>query len=111
MVNPYAGGHTLFCTLMQFDYLGETTEGNLHLVQRLKRAGMVSVFGLQQLEDIYTVAPEKLQAAAQEVLDELDVPPTYSLGNPSRAVYCSRTLNLRSIKAIGEQHYGGLVRW
>jgi hypothetical protein len=29
--------------LLQFDYLGETTEGNLHLVQRLKRDGMVQV--------------------------------------------------------------------
>jgi hypothetical protein len=27
----------------QFDYLGETTEGNLHLVQRLHRTGMVKV--------------------------------------------------------------------
>jgi hypothetical protein len=33
----------LLVRVLQFDYLGETTEGNLHLVQRLKRDGMVQV--------------------------------------------------------------------
>jgi len=49
----------------QFDYLGETTEGNLHLVQRLKRDGMVNVFGLDSLEDIVTVPVSDLAAATQ----------------------------------------------
>jgi hypothetical protein len=35
------------------------------------------------------------------VLDELDVPHRWPAGSPERGVYCSRTLNLRSIKAIG----------
>ncbi len=38
---------------------------------------------------------------AQQVLDVLNVPEAFSSGNPQRAIYCSRTLNLRSIKAIG----------
>jgi hypothetical protein len=38
---------------------------------------------------------------SQEVLDCLDVPPDYSTSRPDRAIYCSRTLNLRSIKCIG----------
>jgi hypothetical protein len=50
---------------LQFDYLGETTEGNLHLVQRLKRDGMVNVFGLNSLEDIVTVPVADLAAATQ----------------------------------------------
>lgn len=37
----------------------------------------------------------------QAVLDVLDVPESFPDGNPQRAIYCSRTLNLRSIKAIG----------
>lgn len=37
----------------------------------------------------------------QSVLDELDVPHRWPAGSPERGVYCSRTLNLRSIKAIG----------
>jgi hypothetical protein len=35
------------------------------------------------------------------VLNELDVPHRWPAGSPERGVYCSRTLNLRSIKAIG----------
>lgn len=85
----------------EFDYLGETTEGNLHLVQRLKRDGMVQVFGLEALSDILTVPVADLAAATQSVLDELDVPHRWPAGSPERGVYCSRTLNLRSIKAIG----------
>jgi hypothetical protein len=49
----------------QFDYLGETTEGNLHLVQRLQRDGMVNVFGLDSLQDIVTVPVADLAAATQ----------------------------------------------
>ena len=37
----------------------------------------------------------------QSILDALDVPESFPEGNPQRAIYCSRTLNLRSIKAIG----------
>ncbi|KIZ07124.1 hypothetical protein MNEG_0828 [Monoraphidium neglectum] len=85
----------------RFDYLGETTEGNLHFVQRLKRAGVVNLFGLESLEGIVTTDLESLQGAVQEVLDCLDVPPDYSTSRPDRAIYCSRTLNLRSIKCIG----------
>jgi hypothetical protein len=43
----------------------------------------------------------KLRAATQGVLDELDVPPAFPHRSPQRAIYCSRTLNLRSIKCIG----------
>ena len=45
---------------------------------------------------------ETLRAAAQGVLDELGAPSD----DPQRAVFCSRTLNLRSIKAIGESREG-----
>ena len=37
----------------------------------------------------------------QTVLDSMNVPESFPSGNPQRAIYCSRTLNLRSIKAIG----------
>eukprot|EP00879_Flechtneria_rotunda_P021250 GHRR01022387.1.p1 GENE.GHRR01022387.1~~GHRR01022387.1.p1 ORF type:complete len:407 (+),score=114.76 GHRR01022387.1:166-1386(+) len=85
----------------QFDYLGETTEGNLHLVQRLQRDGMVQVFGLNSLAGALTMPVKELSAATQSVLDELGVPHRWPAGTPERGVYCSRTLNLRSIKAIG----------
>ena len=38
----------------------------------------------------------------QSLLSELGVPPTsYPSAKPQRAIFCSRTLNLRSIVAIG----------
>ena len=47
--------------VVQFDYLGETTEGNLHVVQRLQRAGVINIFGLNSLDAIYTADTEQLQ--------------------------------------------------
>ena len=35
---------------------------------------------------------------AQELLRQMRVPPSYPKGLAHRAVYCSRTLNLRSIQ-------------
>ena len=37
----------------------------------------------------------------QEVLDCIDAPADVATSRPERAVYCNRTLNLRSIKCIG----------
>ncbi|PNW73801.1 hypothetical protein CHLRE_13g573150v5 [Chlamydomonas reinhardtii] len=89
----------------EIDFLGESTEGNLHLhlVDSLRKGkvGVINVFGMQQLDDIYDLPLAKLKAATQSVLDVLDVPESFPDGNPQRAIYCSRTLNLRSIKAIG----------
>ena len=38
----------------------------------------------------------------QGLLSALGVPDSFPDADPQRAIYCSRTLNLRSIKAIGE---------
>jgi hypothetical protein len=35
---------------------------------------------------------------AQELLRQMSIPPSYPQGLAHRAVYCSRTLNLRSIQ-------------
>lgn len=45
--------------------MGESTEGNLHLVDDPTRAGVVNVFGLHSLEDIINVPVTKLAAATQ----------------------------------------------
>lgn len=50
---------------MQVDFLGESTEGNLHLVDDPHRQGVVNVFGLHSLEDIINVPVAKLAAATQ----------------------------------------------
>ncbi|KAL6763622.1 putative cytosolic purine 5-nucleotidase [Haematococcus lacustris] len=85
----------------EVDYLGESTEGNLHLIESMKKSGVVNVFGIKSMQDIYTLPITKLKKATQAVLDVLSVPESFPEGNPQRAIYCSRTLNLRSIKAIG----------
>lgn len=53
--------------------------------------------------------PVFIVSILQNVLDVLGVPESFPDGNPQRAIYCSRTLNLRSIKAIGggERFLGG----
>lgn len=83
------------------DFLGESTEGNLQLVQRLRNQGVVDVFGLRSPDDIYDTELSKLSTKTQEVLRELSSEFSYPHGSPERAIFCSRTLNLRSIKAIG----------
>ncbi|GFH06129.1 uncharacterized protein HaLaN_00708, partial [Haematococcus lacustris] len=67
----------------------------------MKKSGVVNVFGIKSMQDIYTLPITKLKKATQAVLDVLSVPESFPEGNPQRAIYCSRTLNLRSIKAIG----------
>lgn len=55
---------------MQIDFLGESTEGDLHLVDSAGRGsgaaqGVVNIFGMQQLEDIINVPLAKLKTATQ----------------------------------------------
>lgn len=38
----------------------------------------------------------------QGILTDIGVPQSYPEGLPHRAIFCSRTLNLRSIQAIGK---------
>lgn len=83
------------------DYFGESTEGNLHLVHRLKADGVINVLGLSSPDDFLSVEFDTLQSKTQAVLDELNVPCGYPAGSPHRGIHCNRTLNLRSIKAIG----------
>ncbi|KAK9819835.1 hypothetical protein WJX72_002959 [[Myrmecia] bisecta] len=85
----------------EVDFLGEVTTGNLHLVERVNSEGIVNVLGLSQLNDIFDMPYTKLKAAQKAILDDMGVPQSYPSGLPHRAIFCSRTLNLRSIQAIG----------
>lgn len=52
-----------------------------------------------------------LHTPPQSLLSELGVPPTtYPSAKPQRAIYCSRTLNLRSIVAIGYDVSGACLQ-
>lgn len=43
-----------------------------------------------------------LWRCVQGILTDIGVPQSYPEGLPHRAIFCSRTLNLRSIQAIGK---------
>lgn len=49
----------------QIDFLGESTSGNLRLVQRVKSEGIVNVLGLEQLDDIITIPYSVLKNSQQ----------------------------------------------
>lgn len=53
-------------THQQVDFLGESTSGNLRLVQRVQSEGIVNVLGLEQLDDIVTI-PYNILKTSQQV--------------------------------------------
>ncbi|KAL4430736.1 hypothetical protein ABPG75_005992 [Micractinium tetrahymenae] len=98
----------------EIDLFGESTRGNLHFADssddeeagRLppprRRRRIDDVLGLQNAEDILTMPWAELRGRTQTLLGELGVPPsTYPASQPQRALFTNRTLNLRSIQAIG----------
>ncbi|KAL4432385.1 hypothetical protein ABPG77_001684 [Micractinium sp. CCAP 211/92] len=98
----------------EIDLFGESTLGNLHFADssddeeagRLppprRRRRIDDVLGLHNAEDILTMPWEELRSRTQTLLGELGVPPsTYPASQPQRALFTNRTLNLRSIQAIG----------
>ncbi|CAL8467153.1 g6689 [Coccomyxa elongata] len=86
----------------EIDFLGEPTTGNLHLVQRVTSEGLANVLGLRQFDDIFSVPYRDLRQNQQGLLRQMGLSPSsYPQGLAHRAIYCSRTLNLRSIQTIG----------
>eukprot|EP01018_Ginkgo_biloba_P025931 Gb_02845 [translate_table: standard] len=81
------------------DYLGESTKGDMNLKQRHLEAfdyeGGLTLEG--PIEEIAKAEAKE----AEMLLDELDIPAPFPCGLATRGIFCSRTLNLRSITAIG----------
>ncbi|CAA7400154.1 unnamed protein product [Spirodela intermedia] len=83
----------------EVDYLGESTKGDLNVNQeRLEALGVDGQAALGgPIEEIARIEAEE----AKTLLSHLDIPdPLTSMHSP-RGIFCSRTLNLRSISAIG----------
>lgn len=59
------------------------------------------MFGLEKIDDLLTTGSDTLRSSCQEALAEMGVSSKYPGGTAQRGVFCSRTLNLRSIKVIG----------
>lgn len=56
----------------QVDFLGESTEGNLHLVSRASHKGITKILGLSSSGDILSVPINQLKSS-QEVRDVLQI--------------------------------------
>eukprot|EP00798_Chlamydomonas_sp_ICE-L_P025806 gene25806-11481_t len=91
--------------IAEVDFLGESTSGNLTLDRRNVitdlSEGIVGALGMSSLNDIINIPSDVLKDTTKTYLDALRVPENLPEGNPQRAIYCSRTLNLGAVKAIG----------
>ncbi|KAJ6980796.1 5'-nucleotidase domain-containing protein 4-like isoform X1 [Populus alba x Populus x berolinensis] len=86
-------------TNYEFDYLGQSTKGDLNLnFDHLDTFGMDGPATLQgPIEEVAMKEAEE----AEDLLNDLGISSPSSARNSSRGIFCSRTLNLRSISAIG----------
>ncbi|TKY72957.1 Cytosolic purine 5'-nucleotidase [Spatholobus suberectus] len=81
------------------DYLGESTKGNLNVkVERLEAFG---IDGHAALEGPIEEVAKTEAREAEDLLEKLDIPSPSLSRNSPRGIFCTRTLNLRSISAIG----------
>ncbi|XXG84710.1 hypothetical protein AAC387_Pa10g2170 [Persea americana] len=81
------------------DYLGESTKGNLNVKQE-----HLDAFGLDghaTLEGPIEEIARNEAKKARNTLSELGILGSFSMTSSPRGIFCSRTLNLRSISAIG----------
>ncbi|XP_042055138.1 5'-nucleotidase domain-containing protein 4-like isoform X1 [Salvia splendens] len=80
-------------TAADFDYLGESTKGDLNLNSAIN--GEAGLDG--PIEDVAKMEAQE----AEHLLNQLGIPDPFSARHSARGIFCSRTLNLRSISAIG----------
>ncbi|XP_042475618.1 5'-nucleotidase domain-containing protein 4 isoform X2 [Macadamia integrifolia] len=80
------------------DYLGQSTKGDLNLKEHLVASGIDRQATLEgPIEEIAWMEAKE----AEKLLNNLGVPDPFSSRYSPRGIFCSRTLNLRSISAIG----------
>ena len=88
------------------DIFGELTSGDLVFTKEKLGVETAASLGLEGKDDVISMDYEELKVRCSNVLSNLGIHSqegnrTYPHGMPQRAVFCSRTLNLRSIQAIG----------
>ncbi|XP_077232694.1 uncharacterized protein LOC143870068 isoform X2 [Tasmannia lanceolata] len=81
------------------DYLGESTKGDLNVkLEHLEAFGIDGQATLEgPIEEIAMIEANE----AETLLSELGIMVPFSSRHSPRSIFCSRTLNLRSISAIG----------
>uniref|UniRef100_A0A803Q4L0 5'-nucleotidase domain-containing protein 4 n=1 Tax=Cannabis sativa TaxID=3483 RepID=A0A803Q4L0_CANSA len=82
-----------------FDYLGESTKGDLNL--NLDHIHSLAVDGQSTLEGPIEEVAWMEAEEAENLLRDLGIPNPSSSRYSPRGIFCTRTLNLRSISAIG----------
>ncbi|TKY54329.1 Cytosolic purine 5'-nucleotidase [Spatholobus suberectus] len=81
------------------DYLGESTKGDLNV--KLEHLEAFGIDGHAALEGPIEEVARSETREAEDLLKDLGIPSPSSSRNSPRGIFCSRTLNLRSISAIG----------
>ncbi|VVB15369.1 unnamed protein product [Arabis nemorensis] len=82
----------------EVDYLGQSTKGDLNLKLDLLQSfgnGQATLEG--PIEEVARMEAQK----AENLIRELGIQGPFSAQHSPRGIFCSRTLNLRSISAIG----------
>ncbi|XP_027369053.1 5'-nucleotidase domain-containing protein 4-like isoform X1 [Abrus precatorius] len=81
------------------DYLGQSTKGDLNV--KLEHLEAFGIDGNASLEGPIEEVARAEAREAEGLLKDLGIPSPSSSRNSPRGIFCSRTLNLRSISAIG----------
>lgn len=81
------------------DYLGESTKGDLNVkLDQLESFGVDSQTTLEgPIEEVARMEAQE----AEDLLEDLGIPDPFSCRHSDHGIFCTRTLNLRSISAIG----------
>ncbi|KAI5077933.1 hypothetical protein GOP47_0007757 [Adiantum capillus-veneris] len=83
----------------EVDYLGESTKGDLNIRGDIVNA--VDTEEFHMLDNTIEEAAKTEAREAEKLLRELQILPRYPHMVAERGIFCSRTLNLRSITTIG----------
>lgn len=82
------------------DYLGESTKGDLNVRRDIMNSSYNQAVHSKLDGTIEELAKAEAEGA-EMLLQELQIPARYPHGIAERGIFCSRTLNLRSITTIG----------
>jgi HAD superfamily 5'-nucleotidase-like hydrolase len=93
----------------EVDVFGELSTGNYHFAEDLQeedefllQGGNLTTLGLSHPREVMELPTTEIARRLDNLLEHVGVTPSpYPRGEPQRAVYCSRTLNMRAIQAIG----------
>lgn len=91
--------HVKTSSYSEVDYLGESTKGDLNV--RWDVSDVVDNEGVHTFDGTIEEVAKAEAKGAEMLLEQLKIPAHYPHGVAERGIFCSRTLNLRSITTIG----------